>query len=619
LKIGRLAALAVSFIHRLSVTTFRMIRKPCLQRACILDKRHGICSMSVEDPLSPFETAVSSPEPVYQKEEMLNKKRLHPAIPDLKLDLDKGKMTRREFVRTTTLLGLSAAAAAQMAGLKWVSNAFAAPITRGGKVRVAAPVQKVTHPAQLSWVAPSNQLRQVSEYLTFTDADNITHPYLLEAWQTSDDLKTWTLQLRKGIKFNNGDVFNADDVIFLFKQWLDKDVGSSMRDMIGAYLDANGIEKVSDQQVKLHLKQPEIGVPEHLFHYPAMVLNHRTFQGDFIKAPHGTGPFSLEIYREGERCLLKRRGDYWNMGADGKPMPYLDEVEFVDMGTEMAPMIAAIQAGEIDLIDYSDSGATETFQALKNDARVNVEPIATNQTRILRMRVDVKPWTDNRVRLALKLCQDREKILSLAYFGQGMEGQDVHVSPKHPEYCKIPTPPYDPQRARELLRLAGHENGLDVNLAVGSGWKEIVRYAEILKQDAAPAGFRINIQTMPNSQYLEKWTEVDLGITTWTHRPLGTMVLNLAYVGDENGEPVAWNETRWVDKEFDALLKQANGTLNVDERRKLFCKLEDIQQRRGSIGNAFWVNVWNITRTPVQDLKAHPNLYLMFDKVWLKT
>jgi peptide/nickel transport system substrate-binding protein len=108
-------------------------------------------------------------------------------------------------------------------------------------------------------------------------------------------------------------------------------------------------------------------------------------------------------------------------------------------------MIAAIQAGEIDLLDFSDIGGTEAYQALKDNPRVNVQAVTTNQTRILRMRVDMKPWSDNRVRSALKMCQHREKILALAYFGQGMEGQDVHVSPKHPEYCPIDTPKYDPK------------------------------------------------------------------------------------------------------------------------------------------------------------------------------
>jgi peptide/nickel transport system substrate-binding protein len=159
---------------------------------------------------------------------------------------------------------------------------------------------------------------------------------------------------------------------------------------------------------------------------------------------------------------------------------------------------------------------------------------------------------------------------------------------------------------------------LDVNLSVGSGWPDVVRYAEVLKQDAAPAGLRIKIQTMPISQYWEKWTEVDLGITPWTHRPLGTMVLNLAYIADDEGKPVAWNETRWVDKEFSRLLERANGTLDVDERRKIFCKLEQIQMDRGSIGIAWWRNVWMVIRKKVQDAKGHPTLYMLFNKVWLK-
>jgi peptide/nickel transport system substrate-binding protein len=231
----------------------------------------------------------------------------------------------------------------------------------------------------------------------------------------------------------------------------------------------------------------------------------------------------------------------------------------------------------------------------------------------------MKPWTDNKVRTALKLCQHREKILALAYFNEGIIGQDIHVSPKHPEYCPIETPKYNPELAKQLLKEAGYGNGLNVSIAVGNGWKDIVRYAEILKQDAAPAGFNIAINTMPNSQYWEKWTEVDLGITTWSHRPLGNMVLNLGYTGDETGKPVAWNETRWVDKEFDRLLKLANGTLDIEQRRKIFCQLEQIQQNRGSIASAYWLNVWSIARKRVQGLVAHPSLYLNLGNVWLSS
>ncbi len=548
-----------------------------------------------------------------------NNNEVHPWIPELVSQMERGKLTRREFLRYATLLGMSAAAATSVAGLPFPRKARSAPVKRGGTMKIASSVQKVTHPAQFSWVEPSNMLRQVGEYLTQTDNQNITHPYLLEEWKASGDLKTWTLNLRKGIKFNNGDEFNADDVVFTMNQWLNEDVGSSIKGMMGAYLNPSGIEKVNDHQVVLHLSVPEIAVPEHLFHYPALILNHRTFEGDFIKAPHGTGPFTLEVYREGERCVLKARKDYWQKGADGKPLPYMDGIEFIDMGDEMSPRIAAIKSGEIDSIDLATTGGTAAYKALKDDPAVNVKPIGTAQVRLLRMRVDLDPWKDNRVRMALKLCQHREKILGLAYFGQGVLGHDFHVSPVHPEFCEKPVPKYDPERAKALLQEAGYKNGLDVNCAVGTEWTDVVRYIEVLKQDAAPAGFRINIQTMPTSQYWEKWTEVDLGVTPWTHRPLGTMVLNLAYVLGEDGKPVAWNETNWSDPEFSKLLTEANGTLDVQERTKIMCKLEQIQWDRGSIGSPFWQYNWQVTSARVMDAEPHPTGYYLLNEAWLST
>ena len=542
---------------------------------------------------------------------------LNARVHELKQYLEDGKLSRREFVRYATLLGVSFFTALGMAGLPLPRKAFSKEVKRGGTMKIATSVQKVTHPAQFSWVEPTNILRQVAEYLTLTDKNNVTHPYLLKNWKASDDLKTWTLNLRKGIKFNNGDELAADDVVFSINQWLNKDVGSSLLGMMGSYLDPSGIEKSGSHQVKLHLKKAEIAVPEHLFHYPAMILNHKTFEGDFIKAPHGTGPYTLEVYKESERAVLKRRKDYWQKGTDGKPLPYMDGMEFMDMGDEMSPRIAALQGGEIDTIDLATTGGTAVYQALKDDDRVKVKPVGTAQARVLRMRVDLKPWNDNRVRMALKLCQHREKILQLAYFGQGLLGHDFHVSPQHPEYCEKSVPEYNPQKAKELLKEAGYPDGLKVNLAVGSEWTDVVRYAEVLKQDAAPAGFNIVLQTMPTSQYWEKWTEVDLGITPWTHRPLGTMVLNLAYRKDEKGKPVAWNETNWADDEFTELLDKANGTLDVDKRRKIFCKLEQIQWEKGSIGIAWWQNNWQIVTKRVQDSQPHPTGYMLFNEVWL--
>jgi peptide/nickel transport system substrate-binding protein len=562
----------------------------------------------------------------------------HPYIPELKQLYRGGRISRREFLRNATLLGMSAAAAGtflagcaqptpepteapaeeqeEPAATEAPTEAPMGGPMRGGSLRVASQVQKVTHPAQFSWVSPSNQLRQVAEYLTYTDGENITHPWLLESWEASDDLMEWTLNLRQGVMHNNGDEFVADDVVFTMNEWLDEDVGSSILGLMGGYLSPDGIEQVDDYTVKLHLDRAEIAVPEHLFHYPALILNHRTFEGDFLKAPHGTGPYTLEEYSEGERVLLKARDDYWQNGEDGQPLPYLDEMEFIDMGSETSAWIAAIQAGEVDVLDLGDLGGTDVFLALQDNEDVALRGITTARTRVLRMRVDLDPWSDNNVRMALKLCQNHEKILNLAYFGEGQPGEDFHVAPVHPEYCDKPVPEYDPERAKQLLADAGYPDGLDVELAVGSGWSDVVSYAEILKEDAAPAGFNITLNVMPNSQYWEQWTEVALGITPWTHRPLGTMVLNLAYIADEEGNPAAWNESRWVDEEFSQLLSEANGTLDVEARREIFCELEQIQYDRGSIGIPFWRNAWHVHSQTLHNVPLHPTHYMMFNEVW---
>jgi peptide/nickel transport system substrate-binding protein len=325
----------------------------------------------------------------------------------------------------------------------------------------------------------------------------------------------------------------------------------------------------------------------------------------------GTGAYLLEEYADGERAVLKRREDYWRMGEDGDPLPYLDEVIYVS--TDKDAGVAALQSGQVDSL-YNPRPSD--FQALKDNPELLVRPASTAQALILRMRVDLEPWDDNRVRTALKMSQDREKILQLAYFGQGDQSIDAHVAPIHPEYCEKDIPAYDPEGARALLEEYAAEKGLELPLQVTLATKNDQAEPEIaqtLKELALPAGFDITLDITEPSGYWDRWTEVDLGITSWTHRPLGTMVLPLAYIEEAIG---AWNETRWFDDEFESLLRDAQGTLDVEARRSIMCKIEDIMQERGPIGNSFWKNVWNITHKRFENIRAHPTDYDLLSDVW---
>jgi peptide/nickel transport system substrate-binding protein len=547
--------------------------------------------------------------------------RAHPAIPDAYDKLLQGRVSRRDFLRFATLLGMSAGAAtiaAQCApaaptgsGVAETAPEAEAPggIKRGGTLTSAMQLQLLDHPARLSWLQGANVVRQVHEYLTETGPDNITRPYLLDKWEASEDVGTWTLSLKKGVTFNNGDEMTADDVIFTMGEWLNPDIGSSMLGLLSYVGGPQNIEKVDDYTIRLHLDSPNIGVPENLFHYPGAVL-HRNFEGDFIKQPLGTGAFLLEEYAEGERAVFKRRPDYWRMGADGQSLPYLDEVIYVSIDKDAA--VAAMQSGQVDTM-YQPRPSD--WLALREVAGLNVEAASTAQCFLVRMRVDQEPWTDPRVRNALKMCQDREKILQLSYFGQGDLSIDAHVAPIHPAYCEKPIPAYDPEGAKALLAEAGYPDGVKVSLATKNDEAE-PEIAQALKEMAAPAGFDIELDITEPGGYWDRWADVNLGITAWTHRPLDTMVLPLAYIAGEDGNPVPWNETRWVDEEFTALLREAEGTLDVEARRQIMCQLEDVMQERSGIGNSYWKSVWMIAREEFKNLPAHPTNYDLLYEVW---
>lgn len=546
------------------------------------------------------------------------KGRFHPAVLDMYSDFHKGQVSRREFLRLATLLGVSVVTASAMAGcgplagpeLDTTRQNLAA-VKRGGTMKIGTAVQPVDHPARLSWAESANQLRQVAEYLTETGPDNLTRPWLLENWAADEDAKTWTLHVRRGVKFNDGLEFTADDVIFNFKQWLDPDIGSSVGTLI-SYLSPNDIERVDAHTVRLHLKESQIGVPEHLFHYPALVVPH-TFEGDFIKQPVGTGPFVLAEYAPGDQAVLKRRQDYWRLGVDDQPLPYLDELIYIDLKPD--ERTAAIQGGLIDTL-YQPRPAD--WQALKATPDINIRTSSTSQTSLLRMRVDREPWVDRRVRNALKLCQDRAEILALSFFGQGDLGLDCHVAPIHPAYCEKPIPQYEPEQAKALLAEAGYPEGLRVTLTTKNDQDE-EQIARALRDLAAPGGFDIQLNIVEPAKYWEQWTEVDLGITSWAHRPLGTMSLALGYTADDNGVPAPWNETRWVDDEFTTLLRQAERTLDIEARRQIMCQIESVMQERGPIGISYWRKAWNITRSEFNNIKPHPAGFDLFYDVWKDT
>ncbi len=554
----------------------------------------------------------------------------HPYIPELREQLRKGAIDRREFLRTATLLGVSATVAYAMAGVvaggQAVPAARAATPKKGGNLRVSMAVKEMTDPATYDWSEKANQARHMTEPMVQIGKDGVARPHLAEGWEASEDLKTWVFRLRRGVKWSNGDDFVAEDVIHNFKRWLDPKTGSSNqgrfsslttkvdtgkkdkdgKPVISIVASEGALEKVDDHTVRFHLKTPDLSLPESLSDYPALIV-HRHFDeegGDLSKNPVGTGAFTLKEFAVGEKCVLERRKDpYWNGEV------YLDRITYIDHGDDPATAVAALAS---DQADVHMRTSVEQLDTIKTLPGMKVYEAVTAQTGVARMRVTEKPFDNKKLRQAIQACVDADRMLQIAYRGLGAPGEDHHVSPVHPEYAQLPKQKQDYALAKKLLADAGYADGIDLKIdcVANPPWEQ--NTVKVLAEMVKPAGIRLAINIMPGGTYWDRWMSTPFGFTSWTHRALGVQVLNLAY---RTG--VAWNETAYSNPEFDRLLDEAGAILDANERRPVMAKLEKILQDDAVISQDFWRSAFMSANERVQGIYAHVALEHHYNKVWL--
>ena len=544
----------------------------------------------------------------------------HSYISVLQQQLAEGRIDRREFLRSATLLGLSAGAAYGFVGKLFGESAIAparadTTLPKGGTIRIAQRVKDITSPHAINWLEAANIFRQVAEYLTKTGTDNITRPYLLESWEASDDLKTWTLHVRKGVKWHSGRAFTAEDVVWNFKHVLDESVGSSVIGLMTGYMlntvkksgkdvteiwDANAIEKVDDYTVRLNCKAPQLAVPEHLFHYPFAILDPEQ-GGKFGVGSNGTGAFDLVEHVVGQKAVLKARSDYWGEG------PHLDSLVFVDLGDTPSMLVAALAANQVEGMLASTPDMLPVLQKLDHCTMYKVD---TSETDLVRVKVSEKPFDDPRVRKAMRLAVDAAKVQKISLGDLGTVGEHHHVSPIHPEYAKLPPMTRDVAAAKKLLADAGYPDGIDSTITFSAENNAQQKAVEAMVQQWQEAGIRVKINVVPGAQYWDIWEKVPMGCTNWSHRPLGVMLLALAY---RSGVP--WNESGYSNPEFDALLTKAEGILDPKKRSEVVAQLEKIMQEDGPLIQPAWHTNFTFYDQRVQGFKLHPTNYIFGEEL----
>ena len=230
------------------------------------------------------------------------------------------------------------------------------------------------------------------------------------------------------------------------------------------------------------------------------------------------------------------------------------------------------------------------------------------------MKTTQKPFDDPRVRKAMRLAVDSRSVLDLAYRGQGLAAQHHHVCDIHPEFAKLPYMERDVEAAKKLLAEAGHPNGIDVEIAAkpDPSWELLAVQAMV--EQWKDAGIRVKINVLPSAAFWDVWDKVPFGFTEWTHRPLGVMVLALAY---RSGVP--WNESHYSNPEFDSLLTKAEGTADVEKRRAVMAELEKIMQEDGPITQPIWRGLITGFDKRVKGFKLHPTSYIFGEELAIES
>lgn len=437
-------------------------------------------------------------------------------------------------------------------------------------IRIAEQVPGLITPG--SWDGQAFSLNSsIYEYLVEIDVDSgELVPCLAREWFTEDG-KTWTFKLQEGVAFHDGSPLTSADVRFTIERTQDPALGHLKQQDFSS---VESIDTPDDYTVVLHLDEVRPTFVYQFTDYNMPILSSTyDYQAMGETQPMGTGPFMLEQMIPKESALLVRNPDYWQEG-----LPKLDKL-MIYFIPDIDSSISMLEDGRVDVVPF-----VTPIIARRIERAEGLQVVSPYQEqRFISMAYNAEPFSDNRVRLAMKYAMDPHLI---ARSMQGELGESVfydetpimNILAQHKE---LPLREQDVEKARSLLAEAGYPDGVSVELYYASDHPFNQDLAQTIKELAAPAGFDVDLRGFTRDIYLSQyWLNRPFLITGWGGRIDPSMLLYLAF---HSRGP--WNESHMDHPEVDRLIDLISAEVDEQKRQEYYDELQEIFYEEGPLIN----------------------------------
>jgi peptide/nickel transport system substrate-binding protein len=529
------------------------------------------------------------------------RRRFSDAENDLMDNLLAGRVDRRGFLAHGTRLGLSLPLLGGIAGavgLAAETRPARAAGPSGGTLRVATTLPTgAIDPITIADQGGLFMLGQAGEFLIKLRPDYTLEPVLAVSWSPNTDGSVWTFKLRPGVKFTNGEPFNADAVVTSVERLVNPKNSSNALSAFKGVLSPGASHKIDDLTVAFTLDAPNGNFPYVLSsdNYNLVMLP-ASYTGNYEQSFVGTGPFKIDKYIPKVGASFVRNEAYWG------PKALLDRVEFTFF-SDMAPQVLALQGGDVDMLAQM---TVADGRAILGNPKFKVISCKSSAHEQVHMQCDAGPFKDKRVRQALALAINRKALVKGLFQGHADVGNDSPFCKAFPSSdLSVPQREQDLKKARDLLEQAGVGGGFSVTLTTEQ-FLEIPDYAVLIQSFAKKIGIEINLHIESQDAYYGKavpgqsdWLDVPLGITDYGNRGVPNVFLNAPLTSKGT-----WNAARFHNPTYDGLVVDYVKALDLTGQRAVSGKIEELLLDETPVIFGYFYNFLYATSKAVSGLPA---------------